>query len=199
MASSTPKDSDPRSDEQLLAATPTDPEAFGVFYNRNFDPILAYFWARTRDRDAASELTAETFASALQAIHRYDPARGNAGQWLYGIAGNQLKKFWRRNKASDRARKRLEIRTPPTATTGWEAIEAADARLDSTRLAAALQRLPPKNRDAVRLRVIDQLDYEDISQRLGCKPGAARVRVMRGLRRLQAEFDNLGHNTGVGA
>ena len=39
------------------------------------------------------------------------------------------------------------------------------------------------------LRVIEQLDYRQIAERLGCEPGAARVRVLRGLRRLQVEFD----------
>lgn len=182
-------DGDRRSDSELLAATARDAEAFGVFYNRNFKPVLTYFWSRTRDREVASDLTAETFAAALQTIDRYDPDRGNPGQWLYGIAGNQLKKFWRRNRASERARKRLQIQTPPTADSGWEQLEAADARLDAQRIASALERIPNKNREAVRLRIVEQLDYTEISQILGCSPGTARVRVLRGLRRLESEFE----------
>lgn len=182
-------DSDQRSDAELLAATPRDPEAFGVFYNRNFKPILTFFWTRTRDQDVASDLTAETFAAALQSIDRFDPDRGNPSQWLHGIAGNQLKKFWRRQKASDRASKRLQIQVPPTATCGWEAIEAADARLDAKRIESALDRLPPRYREAVRLRIVNQLGYGEISRILGCKPGTARVRVLRGLRRFESEFN----------
>ncbi|MEM9563555.1 MAG: sigma-70 family RNA polymerase sigma factor [Actinomycetota bacterium] len=191
-------DGDRRSDTELLLAAVEDPEAFGVFYQRNFTTMISYFWARTRDRDDASDLTAETFASALQAIHRYDPQRGTPGQWLHGIAANQLKKFWRRNRASDRARRRLQIRTPPTAATGWEAIEAAEARLDGPHLAAALDRLPITYREPVALRVIERCDYAVISQRLGCSVGAARVRVMRGLRRLEVEFDRCDPMGGTG-
>lgn len=64
------------SDVELLAAASCDPEAFGVFYASNVGPLLAYFWSRTRDRDVASDLTAETFAAALAGVTRYDPAKG---------------------------------------------------------------------------------------------------------------------------
>lgn len=183
------RDADLRSDVELLAATRAGAEAFTEFYQRHFDGIIGYFWSRTRDRDHAAELTAETFAAALEGLDRFDPDRGNPSQWLYGIARNQLRTFWRRNKASAKARTRLGIRTPKTPTTGWADIEAADARLDAGRLSEALQRVPVGNREAVQLRVIDELDYDEIGLRLGIKAGAARVRVHRGLQRLENEFD----------
>jgi RNA polymerase sigma factor (sigma-70 family) len=41
-----------------------------------------------------------------------------------------------------------------------------------------------RERDAVRLRVVDELGYAEIAARLGCTEGAARTRVHRGLARL---------------
>ena len=73
-------------------------------------------------------------------------------------------------------------------TGGRSDIEAADARLDGPRILAALERIPTRNREAVRLRVVEERDYDHIGRILGCKPGAARVRVLRGLRRLEYEF-----------
>jgi len=183
------RDADLRSVVELLAATRAGAEAFAEFYQRHFDGIIGYFWNRTRDRDDAAELTAETFAAALEGLDRFDPDRGNPSQWLYGIAKNQLRTFWRRNRVSDRARTRLGVGTPQTPTTGWSDMEAADARLDAGRLRAALQRVPAGNREAVKLRVIDELDYEEMGVRLDITAGAARVRVHRGLRRLEHEFD----------
>lgn len=157
--------------------------------------MIVYVWSRTRDRDIASDLTAEIFTVALAGVERYNPAKGNPRQWLHGIANNQLKRLWRRRRVSASTRQRLEVRTPPTATTGWEEIEAADARLDTDRLAAALARLPARSREAVQLRVVEQLDYSDIAHRLGCEPRAARDLVFRGLRRLRAEFDSPTRNS----
>lgn len=177
-------------DDALLIDARRDADAFGKFYSRNVDRILGYFWRHTRDRDVTSDLTAEVFAALLERLDQYDPSRGNTSQWMFGIASNHLKKFWRRQKTSNNARNRLAITTPPTARTGWQAIEAADARLDADRLRSALERLPPKYRDAVEYRIIDQLDYADIGTKLDCTPETARVRVFRGLQRLEAEFES---------
>ena len=179
----------PRDDTDLLARAGQDPESFGVFYTRNVRALLAYFWSRTLDRETASDLTAETFAAALASLERYDPAKGTPRQWLYGIANNQLKRLWRSNRVSSQMRRKLELETPAIATTGWEAIEAADARLDAHRLARALARVPAKSREAVRLRIMEQLDYAEIAGRIGCKPASARGLVFKGLRRLRDEFD----------
>ena len=165
-----------------------------MFYARNVRPLVAYFWSRTRDRDAASDLAAETFAAALAGIERYDSAKGTPRQWLYGIANNQMKRFWRENRVSSKSRRRLEIQTPPTAVAGWEEIEAVDARLDGDRLGVALARVPPKSREAVQLRIIEQLEYSEIARRIGCKPGTARSRVFRGLRILRDQFDSPPNN-----
>ena len=184
---------DHRSDAELLVDARRDPEAFAEFYKRNVRSMITYFWNRTRDRDVTSDLVAETFTVTLESVDRYNPAKGNPRQWLYGIANNQLKRLWRSKRVSANARHRLELQTPPTATTGWEEIEAADARLDGDRIAEALARVPARSREAVRLRVIEQLDYSEIAQQLGCKPKSARDLVFRGLRRLRTEFDVPAH------
>ncbi len=189
MPSSTRIDSDPRTDGGLIAAASTNPEAFGVFYNRHFKNVTAYFLARTFDRDIAFDLASETFAVTLTSLAKFDPSRGEPSQWLYGIAGNQLKQFFRKQKRSRRTREKLNIHTPPTPTQGWEAIETADARLDRTQLVAALKKVPIKNRAAVRLRVIEELSYEQIADQLQCTPSAASNRVMRGLRQFAHHYD----------
>lgn len=43
-----------------------------------------------RDPETATDLTAETFAAALAGVGRFDPGRGAAVGWLYGIANHQL-------------------------------------------------------------------------------------------------------------
>lgn len=180
-----------RSDAELLAATDGDPDAFGDFYRRHIDAILGYFWTRTRDRDVTLDLASETFAAALEGRSKFDPERGVPVQWVFGIAKHQLSQFWRRQKVSRRARERLRIITPVTPAIGWEDLESVEARIDAGRLHAALARVPVKNREAVRLRVVEERDYAEIAEQLSCTAGAARVRVLRGLRQLEIEFDSV--------
>src|ERR1035437_102517 len=93
---------DPRSDGQLLAATAGDPEAFAIFYRRHVRGVLGFFRRRMGSAELAYDLTAETFAAALEASPRYElrpePARG----WLYGIAGNKLHEAQRRGRRGPR-------------------------------------------------------------------------------------------------
>jgi RNA polymerase sigma-70 factor (ECF subfamily) len=51
-------------------------------------------------------------------------------------------------------------------------------------LAAELDRLPPDQREAVRLRVVDELEYDELAARLDISAQTARARVSRGLRAL---------------
>ncbi len=180
---------DGRSNTELLQAAAGGEQAFTLFYRHNVDSILAYFWHRTRDHEVTSDLTSETFAVALEKLHTFDPTQGDGGQWLQGIATNLLKRFWRRNRSTVRAQHRLEVESINLVDEAVRELEAADAGLDGDRLRSALQRLPSKNRRAVHLRIVENLDYGEIADQLGCTPGAARVRVLRGLKRLQHEFD----------
>jgi len=59
-------------------------------------------------------------------------------------------------------------------------------------VAGALAELATEQRDAVRLRVVEELDYAAVAGRLGISEQAARARVSRGLRSLAAALDGLG-------
>ena len=161
------------SDAALLAAARTDPGAFRELYDRYAEPILGYHLRRCRDDDAAHELTAETFAQAWLARARFrDECGGSAGPWLYGIARNVLLVSVRRRALEARARERLGMQITPTT------VSPQDEWLDDT-----VEDLP----EAVRLRVVEELSYDEVAASLGTTPGAARVRVHRGLAALRKE------------
>ena len=87
---------DPRTDGELLVATAEDPEAFAVFYRRHVRGVLSFFRRRVGGPELAFDLTAETFAAALEAAPRYVPRPEPARGWLYGIAWSELHQAQRR-------------------------------------------------------------------------------------------------------
>src|SRR3954454_6584413 len=97
------------SDDALLAATASQPEAFGRFYRRHARPVMAYLLHRTRDAEHAADLTSEVFAAALQSSARYRRNGAPARAWLFGIANHKLADSARRRQVDDRARRRLGI------------------------------------------------------------------------------------------
>ncbi len=185
---------DERSDDELLAATRAEPEAFAVFYRRHVEPLLAYFARRTRDAELAADLTAETFAAALDGAHRHRPERGPAVAWLYGIARRQLAHAARRGAVEDRARRRLGM-APLTLTDEAlervEALAAADASAQLLR--DGLAALPADQREAVLARVLDEQRLRATSPRSArTSESVVRKRVSRGLAGLRPRLEGNG-------
>ena len=172
-------------DEAILAALDTAPEGFAVFYRRHVGGLLGYFLRRTRDPELAADLCAETFAAALDGAHRFDPARGPAVAWLYGIARRLLAHAQRRGAVEDRARRRLGM-APLDLTDA--AIERIEALGTDTALAEALAELPEEQRAAVRARVVDERDYDEIAREAHTSQSVIRKRVSRGLAGMRAKL-----------
>ena len=86
-----------RSDAHLIEGARTDAWAFRELYGRYAERMYRFYLGRSRDADAAHDLTAETFAQAWLARARFeDVAGGSAGPWLFGIARNVLSASVRR-------------------------------------------------------------------------------------------------------
>ena len=179
---------DPRTDGELLVATPGDPDAFGVFYRRHVRGVLSFFRRRVPSAEVAFDLTAETFAAALEAAPRYEPRPDPARGWLYGIAFNKLHEAQRRGRADDTVRRVLGMQPIELTDRGLERLET----LAGGPAVHALAGLPDDQRDAVRARVLDERGYDEIAVELGCSESVVRQRVSRGVRAMRARLKEEG-------
>jgi RNA polymerase sigma factor (sigma-70 family) len=174
-------------DDALLVAAVDDPEAFAQFYRRHVRGMLAYFRRRTPDAETAADLTAETFAAALEGRRRYAPERGPAAAWLYGIAKRRLIAFQRRGRVEHGARRRMGMARIELTDEMLERVEAiADAEL--AKVDVALAALPDDQAAAVRARVLEDRGYEEIAAAERVTEPTARQRVSRGLAALRAHL-----------
>jgi RNA polymerase sigma factor (sigma-70 family) len=164
-----------------------DPEGFVPFYRREAEAVLLFLTRRTLDGEVALDLTAETFAQAWRAWPRVrSDSVEEMRAWLFTIARRQLGHYLRRGHAQRVAVRRLGIRTPSASEDDLAAIERA-AGVEELRveLHVELARLSREQREALQLRVVQELPYAEVAQRLGVSEPAARARVSRGLRSLQ--------------
>jgi RNA polymerase sigma factor (sigma-70 family) len=186
MRAASPCGPDDRSDAELLQGSVADPELFGIFYDRHVSALLSFFYRRTASAQLAADLTAETFANAFLSRARYRNTGAPARAWLLGIARHELSRSVRRQQAESRARKRLGVPRTAVEDADLERIEQlADFRPVRAAVQEALSRLPPALSSAAILRVANDLPYPEVARRLGCSEKAARVRVSRGLMRLE--------------
>jgi RNA polymerase sigma-70 factor (ECF subfamily) len=159
-----------------MRAAQAEPDAFVEIFDRHFDAIYRYLTRRVGP-DAGEELTAETFAQAFDSRDRYEPLRGDVRAWLFGIAVNLLRHHWRSETRQLRAYARSGV-DPAIEQDG-----DADARLDAgaagRRVAAALARLSPTDREVLLLYAWAELGYEEIATALGVPVGTIRSRLNR--------------------
>jgi len=178
----------PETAAQALRRSGGEPEAFSRFYDDHAETLLAYLARRVFDPEVALDLTAETFAQAYLGRRRFRGSTdGEAAAWLYRIASRQIARYFRKGKAERKAIRRLGIETPRLDEEQRARIEEL-AELDALRsvLRVELGRLSPPQREALELRIVEELPYSEIAKRLSISEQTARARVSRGLRALAA-------------
>ena len=177
---------------QALRRSAREPEAFAGFYDDHARHLLAYFARRVYDADTALDLTAESFAQAYVSRRRFRGVTdAQAAAWLYRIAQRQLARYFRKSRVERRALERLGLEPPPLDDDQRARIEElADLHDLRAALRVELRRLSAAQREALALRVVEELSYEEVAHRLGISEQTARARVSRGLRALAAAIDH---------
>jgi RNA polymerase sigma factor (sigma-70 family) len=169
-----------RSDSEILARLPGQPEPMGVLYERHAPAVFRYL-ARRAGPSAAEDLLSEVFIAALDGRTRvvaHDS--GSALPWLYGIAMNVLRQHFRQRAARWAA--------PQDPGMDWDAVDARlDAEAKRGQLRSALTALSARDRELLLLVAWEGLTPAEAAEVLGIGKVAARSRLHRARRRaLQA-------------
>lgn len=175
-------------DRHEPSSMPPTPDDFTRLYRRNAQPLLVYFQRRVRNAELAADLLAETFELAIRGGPSFRGSSDNElSGWLWSIARNVLGEQDRRNRSERRRTERLGRAPIELTDREIERIEEL-ADLDELRgaIAERLDELPEEQRNAVRLRVLEEVPYSEIARRMNTTTDTARARVSRGLRTLNA-------------
>lgn len=168
-----------------------DPDGFVAVYRREAELVLLFCTRRVMDAETGLDITAETFAQAYCGRGSFRGAtRAEARAWLLTIARRQIARYLRKGELQRKAIRRLQIQTPQLDPGETEEIEQR-AGLDALRadLGRHLAGLSDDQRDALRLRVVEQRGYEEVARTLGITEATARARVSRALRALAEALD----------
>jgi RNA polymerase sigma factor (sigma-70 family) len=173
-------------DAGLLAAIASgNQDAFAAFYRRWLAVITGFFLRRTRSRELAFDLTAETFAAVIVASRRFRPEEGPAPAWLFAIAEHKLADSKRRARVESSARRRLGLEPVVLEDGDLSRVEELASQGGEARLAELLASLPESQRRAIRARVLDERSYAEIAGELRCSEVVVRQQVSRGLANLR--------------
>ena len=176
-------------DFQLVQRTVAgDQKAFELLvikYQRRIERLIGRM---VRDVDLVEDIAQETFIRAYRALHQF---RGEAQfyTWLYRIAVNTAKKalvdMKRDPTVSESALRSSSDDDDETYRPGNEPIsdETPETALAASEIAAvveaAMAALPAELRQAVTLREIEGMSYEEIAEIMNCPIGTVRSRIFR--------------------
>jgi RNA polymerase sigma factor (sigma-70 family) len=174
---------EPLDDALLVEASLADPRRFAELYDRYAPDILRYA-ARRVGESSADDVVAETFLVAFRRRDRFDPSRGAARPWLYGIASNLIAGYRR----SEVKQYRVLARTAadPVAPDHHGHTEDRVAAAAVTRqLGAALTRLSQGDREVLLLVAWESLTYDEVAQALDIPIGTVRSRLNRARKKVR--------------
>jgi RNA polymerase sigma factor (sigma-70 family) len=164
---------------------------FAAMYAREGEVVLVFLARRTLDAAIAADLAAETFALAFRSWPRLlGRSEEEVRAWLFTVARRQISRYLRRGRVERRAVQRLGIRLPSLHEDDVAAIEERAGLSElRTALGVELARLSLEQREALRLRVVEERSYEEVALVLGVSEQAVRARVSRGLRALAGALE----------
>lgn len=164
-------------ERMLIEAAQRDPSRFADLYESNFERVYAYIASRVRDRDAAQDLTAEVFQTALANIGGFEWRGVPFVAWLMRIASNAIADRWQRSS-----------KEPPLPDDPLEEPGAEDEIERRAMLAELVNALPMDQRHVVIRRFVDQRSIREIASELGRSEGAVKQLQFRALQTLRGNL-----------
>lgn len=184
------------SDEELMLRFQRgDERVYDILVARYQNPLMNFIYRFVGSMDDAADILQETFLRVYHKRHLYETV-ARFSTWVYTIAGNlaksELRKPYRRlgvpilQRDADNEERELPLPDPDPSPD-----RRADSALKAERIQQALLQLGPEFREAVVLRDIQDLEYEEIASILHLPLGTVKSRINRGRNRLQELLKDL--------
>src|SRR5436190_12480318 len=171
-------------EELMLAYKAGNAGAFEALYARHRARLYRFVLRAVKARAIGEELFQEIWLRVIEARGRYTPQAGFT-TWLYTIAHNHLVDHWRK-----RGLTLVALEGDDVPGTSPDPAEQAQARQSLERFAAALQALPPLQREAFLLHEEGELSVAEIAAATGTNEEAAKSRLRYATAKLKAAMGN---------
>jgi RNA polymerase sigma-70 factor, ECF subfamily len=175
-------------ERRLIGAAQRDPARFAEIYDRYFHLIYGFIVGRTRDRDAAEDLTADTFHRALAALPGYEFRGAPFGAWLLRIAANAVVDRARRD-----AREVVDSDHLPDTVVSADFDRAGEY----AKLFELVDELPMDQQAVITARFIDQRSIRETAEQIGRSEGAVKQLQLRAVEALRRAMQRPRGGVGV--
>ena len=159
-----------------------DPREFAPIYNKYYNEIFIYISRRIEDHDMVADLTSRTFTNCLSGLHKFRYMGVPFSAWLYKIAINEVRQFFRQRKNYPRT---VCITETDIAQISNETIEESNYEQAYEMVPKLLSQLNENELQCIELRFFEKKSFKEIGFALGLTEVNAKVRTYRILKKLK--------------
>ena len=165
-----------------------DTIAHRALFDQYYPKVRAFVRRRLEDPELTDEVASDVFLEVWRSAGRYS-GKSRVSTWIFGIA--QMKSMAARRSAG-RLKRQAVV---PMNVEELQAVGDPGSTPDQLEVRALLRQiadlvnaLPPGQREALQLAFVEDLDYQEIGERLGISPGTVKSRISRARDRLRSEL-----------
>ena len=147
--------------------------------------MTAYFARRSAEPQVVADLTADTFVAVITSFESFDPRKGTARAWVFGIARRVYASHCAAYVHQEHKLRRLAGQRDLDSDQVEELVDRIDAQRAGRDLVTGLSALPERDRAVIELVDIAGLAPKEAAAALALTPGAVRMRLMRTRARLR--------------
>lgn len=159
-----------------------DPREFAPIYNKYYNEIFIYISRRIDDHDTVADITSKTFTNCLSSLHKFKFMGVPFSAWLYKIAINEVRQFFRQKSKFPRT----------VCLTEADFTELSQETIEESRYEHALEEVPKllsqlneNELQCIELRFFEKKSFKEIGFMLGLTEVNAKVRTYRILKKLK--------------
>lgn len=159
-----------------------DPKEFAPIYNRYYDEIFVYISRRVNDLDTVADITSKTFTNCISNLHKFRFMGVPFSAWLYKIAINEVRQFFRQRKNSPRT---VCITDTDFKEITQQTVEESKYDIAHEIVPKLLSQLKEKELQCIELRFFEKKSFKEIGFIMGLTEVNAKVRTYRILKKLK--------------
>ena len=165
--------------ELLERARRGDQDGLLLIYRRWHAVVFRFALNMSGNRTLAEDVAQDVFLSLIRDPVGFDPCKGRFSTYLYAIVRNRLIGELRRDKARESAAERAAATMSITSVDQGNPLEDISHRQRVQSLRDTILRLPPRYREVVVLCELEEMEYSEVAEALGCPVGTVRSRLHR--------------------
>ncbi len=177
-------------DEVVRRVLAGEVEDFEVLVTRYSEKVYSLVWGMVRDTGHAEDLVQDVFIKAYAKLGDFEQ-KSRFYTWLYRIAVNRTLDFIKsRDRSKTRSLEELPLVHPEANPAETNPAAPLLEQEFLRKMEEALEEIPPKFREILVLREVQELSYEEISEVLGCSKGTVESRLFRARAKLKDKLKN---------